>query len=122
MEEDSLHLHRLAWVLLPYPQLMLHEKAILVTQFADHLPRGHDLSALLGPSSPDVLDPVWNTHARNPGKQQPFQKGNSDLVVRWEPSIGRHLPSQGTFLTSHRGLKVRFLGDTLLQWDYLWQS
>lgn len=73
---------------------MLHKREISVTQFADHLPRGHDLSVFLVPSSADVLDPVWNAHARNPGKQQPFHKSGSDLVVRWEPSVRRHHPSQ----------------------------
>lgn len=73
---------------------MLHKREISVTQFADRSPRGHDLSVFLVPSSADVLDPVWNAHARNPGKQQPFHKSSSDLVVRWEPSVRRHHPSQ----------------------------
>lgn len=67
VEGWRLHSQGLASVLLPDLQLMLHKRAISVTQFADHLPRGHDLSVLSVPSSPDVLDPVWNTHARNPG-------------------------------------------------------
>lgn len=92
MGGGRLHSHRLAQVSLQ-TQLMLW-KAVLVTPCAGHLPRGHDLSVWLGPSFPDVLDPVWNTHARNPGKQQPFQKSNSNLVVRWEPSVGSHHPSQ----------------------------
>lgn len=80
--------------LFPDLQLMLHKREISVTQFADRLPRGHDLSVFLVPSSADVLDPVWNAHARNPGKQQLFHKSSSDLVVRWEPSVRRHHPSQ----------------------------
>jgi len=93
-KENRLCGHRLASVLLPDLQLMLHKKReISVTQFADRLPRGHALSMWLVPSSPDVLDPYWNAHARNPGKQQPFHKRRSDLVVRWEPSVRRHHPS-----------------------------
>lgn len=57
VERRRLHLHRLALVLLPDLQLMLHKRVISMTQFADRLPRGHDLSELLAPSSPDVLDP-----------------------------------------------------------------
>lgn len=85
--------HGLASVLCPDLQLMLQKREISVTQFADCLPRGHDLSLILVPSSPDVLDSVWNVHARNPGKWQPFHKGSSDLVVRWEPSGRSHLLS-----------------------------
>lgn len=76
-----------------WPTANASEKEISVTQFADCLPRGHDLSLILVPSSPDVLDSVWNVHARNPGKWQPFHKGSSDLVVRWEPSGRSHLLS-----------------------------
>lgn len=73
----------------------MKERLISVTPFADHLPRGHDLSVFLVPSSPDVLDPFWNAHARNPGKRQPFHKSDSDLVIRWETSARRyHYPSQ----------------------------
>lgn len=91
-KESRLHWHGLASVLLPDLHLMLHKREVSVTQFADHLPRGHALSVLLVPSSPDVLDRVWNAHARNPGKQQSLHKSCSDLVVRWEPSVRRHHP------------------------------
>lgn len=109
-------------MLFPDLQLMLHKREISVTQFADCLPRGHDLSVSLVPSSADVLDPVWNAHTRNPGKQQPFHKSTSDLVVRWEPSVRRHHPSQGHLLTCHKGLQVRDLGETLERRGSLWQA
>lgn len=81
-------------MLFPDLQLMLHKREVSVTQFADRLPKGHDLSMSLVPSSADVLDLVWNAHARKPGKEQLFHKSGSDLVVRWKPSVRRHHPSQ----------------------------
>lgn len=114
--------HGFAQVLFPDLQLMLHKRAIPVIHFAcaDHLPRGHDLSVFLVPSSADVPDPVWNAHARNPGKQQPVRHSGSDLVVRWEPSA-RHHPSPRRPSLSHRGLRVRDLGETLVWRGALWQ-
>lgn len=95
------------------PTANVHKREISVTQSADCLPRGHDLSVFLVPSSADVLDPVWNAHARNPGKQQPFHKRSSDLVVRWEPSVRRHHPSQSHPSYCHSACRSEILGRPL---------
>lgn len=120
-EGSQLNWHGFALVLFPDLQLTLHKREVSVTQFADRLPRGHDLSMFLVPSSADVLDPVWNAHTRNPGKQQSFHKSGSDLVVRQEPSVRRHHLSNATFITNHRNLQVRVLRETLV-WGVLFDN
>lgn len=50
----------------------MKERFISVTPFADHLPRGHDLSVFLVPSSPDVLDPFLECTCQKPWKATAF--------------------------------------------------
>ena len=106
-------------MVLPDLRLMLPGTEISVIWFANCLPRGYALSAGLVPSSPDVLDPVWNAHAKNPGKQQALHKSNADLVVRWEPSVRWYHPSHQP---QGKGPKPGVLGETLPQWGSLRQA
>lgn len=101
-------------MVLPDLRLMLHKTEISVIWFANRLPRGYALSAVLVPSSPDVLDPVWNAHAKNPGKQRALHKSSGlfiKAVLTWW-SDGSHLLDGITLLTSHkaRGQSLEFLG------------
>ena len=114
--ESRRHWHGLISEVLPDLRLMLHKTEISVIQFANRLPRGYALSAVLVPSSPDVLDPVWNAHAKNPGKQRALHKSSSDLVVRWEPSVRWYHPSHQS---QGKGPKPGVLGETLPQWGSL---
>lgn len=91
---------------------MLPGTEISVIWFANCLPRGYALSAGLVPSSPDVLDPVWNAHAKTL-ESRLFIKA---MLTWW--SDGSHLLDGITLLTSHkaRGQSLEFSGETLPQW------
>lgn len=121
--ERRLHWHGLVSVVLPDLPLTLHmtlhKTETSVICFANRLPRGYALSTVLVPSSPDVLDPVWNAHAKNPGKQRALHKSSSDLVVRWEPSVRWHHPSHQP---QGKWPKPGVLGETLSQWGSLQQA
>ena len=109
--ERRLHRHGLVSVVLPDLPLTLHmtlhKTETSVICFANRLPRGYALSTVLVPSSPDVLDPVWNAHAKTLESSGLFIKA----VLTWW-SDGSHLLDGTTLLTSHkaRGQSLEFLG------------